>query len=63
MKMHEVRNIAKQWGVNVNPKRTKRDMIRDIQAKEGYEPCFATKTACDQQGCLWYEDCLKDYNK
>jgi hypothetical protein len=63
MKMHEIRNIAKRWGVNVNPRRTKKDMIRDIQIEEGYEPCFATKAVCDQQRCLWYEDCFKDYKK
>lgn len=61
MKMQEVRNIAKQWGVNIRPGRTKRDIIRDIQIKEGYEPCFATKSGCYEYGCLWREDCLKNH--
>ncbi|MBN2569106.1 MAG: SAP domain-containing protein [Deltaproteobacteria bacterium] len=58
MKIQEVRAIAKKWGVSTRPGRTKKDIIRDIQVKEGYEPCFATRTRCEEYNCLWRDDCL-----
>jgi len=39
MKMQEIRGIAKKWGVNIKVGRSKQDIIRDIQVKEGYSPC------------------------
>ncbi len=57
MKMNEVKKIAFTWGVNVSPGRSKRDIIRDIQFREGYSPCFGTKEACDED-CLWKADCI-----
>jgi hypothetical protein len=59
MKMNEVRSIAKKWDVNIRVGRSKRDIIRDIQIMEGYTPCFQTKMKCDQDDCLWREDCIK----
>ena len=35
MKMQEIRAIAKKWGVNIKVGRSKQDIIRDIQVKEG----------------------------
>lgn len=58
MKMQEVRAIAKRWGVDTRPGRTKKAVIRDIQRAEGYEPCFATKAGCLEYNCLWRDDCL-----
>ncbi len=58
MKMHKVRQIAKEWGVNIKVGRSKQDIIRDIQVREGYSPCYRTKKECEN-GCLWKEDCLK----
>ena len=43
MKLQEIRQIAKTWGVDAGVGRTKQDIIRDIQISEGYEPCFRTK--------------------
>jgi hypothetical protein len=57
MKMQEVREIAKRWGVDAKIGRTKREVIRDIQVKEGYSPCFGTKVEC-RNDCLWKPDCL-----
>lgn len=57
MKMAEAKKIAFTWGVNVRPGRSKRDIIRDIQVREGYSPCFGTKEACDED-CMWKDDCL-----
>jgi hypothetical protein len=56
MKLQEIRQIAKTWGVDAGVRRTKQDMIRDIQIIEGYEPCFRTKDTCDNE-CLWKKDC------
>jgi hypothetical protein len=57
MKIQDVRVIARQWGVNAKIGRSKQDIIRDIQIKEGFTPCFKSKTECDEV-CLWKPDCL-----
>jgi hypothetical protein len=57
MKMNEVRQIAKQWRVDIKIGRSKQDIIRDIQVKEGYSPCYRTKEECEYD-CLWKPDCL-----
>jgi hypothetical protein len=57
MKMQEIREIAKKLGVNIKVGRSKNDIIRDIQVKEGYSPCYRTKDACEND-CLWKSDCL-----
>lgn len=57
MKMQEIREIARRWDVNVRIGRSKQDIIRDIQIKEGYSPCFRTKEECESD-CLWKSDCL-----
>jgi hypothetical protein len=57
MKMQEVRQIAKKWGVDIKVGRSKQDIIRDIQIKEGYSPCYRTKEECEED-CLWKMDCL-----
>jgi hypothetical protein len=57
MKMQEVRAIAQKWGVDIRIGRTKQAIIRDIQVKEGYSPCYRTKDACEEN-CLWKPDCL-----
>ncbi len=57
MKMQEVRTIARKWGVDARIGRTKQAVIREIQIKEGYSPCYRTKDACGE-ACLWKEDCL-----
>jgi len=57
MKMQEIRAIAKKWGVNIKVGRSKQDIIRDIQVKEGCSPCYRTKGECEND-CLWKPDCL-----
>jgi hypothetical protein len=39
--------------------RTKQEIIRDIQEKEGFSPCYRTKNECEYD-CLWKPDCLDD---
>ena len=57
MKMSEIKKIAKNWGVDTRVGRSKQDIIRDIQIKEGYSPCYRTKDEC-KSDCLWKPDCL-----
>jgi hypothetical protein len=58
MIIQEVRVIAKKWMVDAKIGRSKQDIIRDIQIKEGFSPCYKTKSKCDED-CLWKTDCLK----
>ena len=57
MKMQEIRRIGKEWCVNIKIGRSKQDIVRDIQIKEGYSPCYRTMDECDND-CLWKPDCL-----
>jgi hypothetical protein len=57
MKMQEIREIARRWGIDVRIGRSKQEVIREIQISEGYSPCFRTKEVCDND-CLWKSDCL-----
>jgi len=58
MKIQEIRKIAKYWGIDTRVGRSKQELIRDIQVREGNEPCFQTKTECGND-CLWKGDCVK----
>jgi hypothetical protein len=57
MKMLEIRNVARQWDVNARIGRSKLDIIRDIQIREGHSACFRTTEEC-KNDCLWKIDCL-----
>ena len=57
MKIQEVRDIAKTWNVNVKARRSKQDIIRNIQIIEGNSACFRTKNMCEND-CLWEKDCI-----
>ena len=59
MTIYEIRVIAKDMGID--PKRmNKAKLIRSIQIKEGYLPCFKTAGGnCNQTDCCWRSDCIK----
>jgi hypothetical protein len=59
--MADVRAAAKALGISSFGK-TKRELIRAIQRAEGNFDCYGTATAgyCDQTGCAWHPDCLKE---
>jgi hypothetical protein len=57
MKIQEIREIAKSWGVDTKVGRSKQDIIRDIQISEGNEACFRTSETCGND-CLWKKDCI-----
>lgn len=58
MKIEQIREIAKQRGINP-AKMKKGEIIRAIQEAEGNPMCFATGKSgeCGQLNCLWREDC------
>jgi hypothetical protein len=58
MKMHEVIEIAKRWGIPFKVGVSKEKLIQAIQVKEGYQPCFRQQSVCDEKGCLWIADCI-----
>ena len=58
MKMNEVIEIAKRWDIPYKVGLSKEKLIRSIQVKEGYQPCFHSKSGCDEKGCLWITDCI-----
>ena len=60
MLVKDIRQIAKQKGLNPKNKMKKSELVRAIQTEEGNFPCFETAADyCDQFACLWREDCLK----
>ena len=60
MKIKEIRTIAKGLGINSFGK-TKVDLIREIQRKEGNFDCYATaQNYCDQEECLFRSSCLSE---
>jgi hypothetical protein len=58
MKMQEVKIIAQKWGIPFKVGLSKAELIRTIQKKEGYTDCFQTNDFCEEEACLWRDDCL-----
>ncbi len=60
MKMNEVRGLAKSLGINSFGK-SKLELIKEIQRKQGNFDCFGTATNyCDQLECLFRSSCLSE---
>lgn len=59
MEIGEIRKIAAQLGIEPAGME-KADLIRAIQHAEGIAECFGLAAAedCDEESCLWREDCL-----
>jgi hypothetical protein len=59
MKMQEIRLMAKKLGINSFGK-TKVELVREIQLKEGNFDCYGTAAdSCDQLTCLFRPSCLE----
>jgi len=58
--MKEIREIARAVGVRTT-RMEKDELIRAIQRAEGNFDCYGTATEeeCDQEECLWREECFK----
>lgn len=62
MKMHEIRTMAKGLGVKSFGK-SKAELIREIQRKEGNFDCFGrASTYCDQTHCAFRALCFLEGN-
>ena len=60
MKMNEVRDLAKNLGINSFGKK-KLELIKEIQRKQGNFDCFGTAANyCDQLDCLFRSSCLSE---
>jgi len=60
MKMNEIRALAKTLGINSFGK-SKAELIREIQRKEGNFDCYGTANSfCDQLECLFRASCLSE---
>jgi hypothetical protein len=61
LNMNEIREMARPLGVRSTRMR-KADLIRAIQRAEGNFDCYGTATVeeCDQEECLWREECFKE---
>lgn len=59
MQFQAVRELARGRGIRPG-KLNKLKLIRVIQVNEGNFDCFATAKSgyCDQQDCLWRDDCF-----
>jgi DNA-binding IscR family transcriptional regulator len=59
MTINQVREIARKQGIHT-ARMSKADIVRAIQRAEGNFDCFGTALDgyCDQENCLWREDCL-----
>lgn len=63
MKINEIRKMAKKINVNSFGK-TKIELVREIQRKEGNFDCFARVTDfCDQTDCCFRRDCFLEAKK
>ncbi len=63
MKMQDIKAIAADMGIKAG-RIKKADLIRAIQVEEGNYDCFGSERiqSCAEQGCLWREDCVKEFN-
>ena len=64
MKMQEIREMAKDYGIK-SSRMSKSSLIQALQLAEGNFNCFASATSgeCDQSGCMWREDCFSAAKK
>lgn len=60
MRLSEIEKKAKRIGLTDTWKYNKKELIKEIQLKEGNSPCFASrKNRCEQSVCCWREECLR----
>lgn len=64
MHINIIRARAKDLGLKTG-RIGKIDLVRNIQRAEGNFDCFATAFdgVCDQEGCLWREECFAQASK
>lgn len=60
MRLLEIERKARSLGLKDTWRYSKRELIKAIQRKEGFNDCFGSPGAasCGQFGCCWRSDCL-----
>lgn len=60
MRLSEIDKKAKNLGIKETWRYSKKELVRSIQRKEGYSPCFsAANNNCNELACCWRDDCLR----
>lgn len=60
MRLSEIEKKARSLGLRDTWKYSKKDLIKNIQRKEGNFDCYGNaKGSCDQIACTWRTDCVK----
>ncbi|RJP28746.1 MAG: SAP domain-containing protein [Candidatus Omnitrophota bacterium] len=60
MRLSEIEKKARDLGMKETWRFSKKELIKNIQKREGNFDCFGTaKGFCDQLGCVWRSDCVK----
>lgn len=60
MRLSDIEKKARTLGLKDTWKYSKKDLIKNIQRKEGNFDCFGNAIDyCDQSACCWINDCLK----
>lgn len=60
MRLTDVDKKAKSLGIKNTWFFTKKQLIRRIQQKEGFQGCFLTRNNnCQYINCCWREDCIR----
>lgn len=62
MLVREIKELAKNLGVELPKKGKKEDLVHAIQIHENNWPCYATGW-CWKEACLWHTDCQKEFVK
>lgn len=59
MRLSDIEKKAKSLGVKGTSMMSKKDLIKNIQRKEGNFDCFGTANKyCSQMSCCWRSDCI-----
>lgn len=60
MRLAAIDKKAKTLGLKDSWKYSKKELIKEIQRKEGNFVCFGSAVNnCDQMACCWRDDCLR----
>ena len=60
MRISEIEKKARVLKIKDTWKFSKKELIRQIQQKEGNFACFGTAAGnCSQTACCWISDCIK----
>lgn len=56
--LREIRQLAQEKGIDTH-NQSMGDLIRQIQAREGYKPCFGSMNwNCPYKDCKWRLGCI-----